>query len=102
MCDKLLPVNFSTQNYNMNIHVRVVDNCNGFTVKNRGNTICFINGDPLIPGESKAFMLNRNEDYKGRIDLKFVPQVPPVVPAINSAWVTQKFYMFPETRNNLL
>ena len=93
MCEKILSVNFSTQEYNRSVQVRVVDNCNGFTVKNRGNNLLLVNGDPLDPGESKGFMLNKEEVYGGRIDLSFRDAVPAVVPRVLSAFVTQKFYM---------
>jgi hypothetical protein len=93
MCEQILNVNFTTQGYSANTQVRTVDNCNGFTVKNRGNNTVQINGDPLGPGESKAFMLNKGEVYLGRINVTFHDLVPAVVPRVLSAFVTQKFYM---------
>jgi hypothetical protein len=102
MCEKILNVNFSTQSYNGNKHITVVRSCNGFTVKNRGNSILVINQDPLDPGESKAFGLNRGEVYTGRIDISFRAQAVQPVPRVDAAFVTQKFYLFKEEENNKL
>ena len=96
----MLNVNFSTQQYNGNKHVTVVRNCNGFTVKNRGNSISVINQDPLDPGESKAFGLNRGEVYTGRIDISFRAQAVQPAPRVDSAFVTQKFYLIDDEGNN--
>jgi hypothetical protein len=71
------------------------ENCNGYVVKNIGNTVCFINLDPLQPGEFRSMGGNRLEIYRGRIEIKFGAQVTDLAdPPSNSAIVTQKFYLF--------
>lgn len=68
---------------------------NGITVKNIGNSICFFNSDPLQPGESKGIGGNYLEILDGRYRVYF--QTPAVVPPgyvqVDSALVTEKFYM---------
>jgi len=69
--------------------------CNGYTVKNIGNTICNINLDPLQPGEFRSMGGNFMEIYQGRIEITFGPQVTQIGnPAVNFAICTQKFYSF--------
>lgn len=67
--------------------------CNGFTVNNAGNTIVYVNGDPLQPGSSKTVGGNEGEVYKGRCDLQFVTPSPAPSTIINLAVVTQKYYL---------
>jgi hypothetical protein len=93
MCQEtILFYNISTDTYQLNTSVTPDKNLNGFTVKNSapigGNTV-FINGDPLVPGESKTVGGNRGEIFRGRIDITFL------VPAlgVNSVVLTQKFYV---------
>lgn len=86
-------VNFSSQGYSANTHVKVVDFQNGFTVKNRGNCFCLINNEPLNPGESKGFICWPEETYGGRIDIVFRNMPGQVMPVVRMAWVTQKFFI---------
>lgn len=71
--------------------------CNGFTVLNNGDTICFINDVPLFPsatpltvaGDSISIGGNENELYKGNITIKF--QQP--LGATPSVVLIQKFFV---------
>lgn len=94
MCnEKVLFCNQSTQGYSQATMVPPDKLCNGFTVKNAGNTICIVNGEPIQPDDFKTFGMNRGEIYIGRIDLSFVLPTPaPPIPT-NQAFVTQKFYV---------
>jgi hypothetical protein len=84
--------NESTQQYTQAQSVPVDQWCNGWVAKNAGTTILIVNGDPLVPGESKHFDGNLGEIYEGRIDLQFKIQTPPPVTIVNLAILTQKFY----------
>lgn len=68
---------------------------NGFTLKNAGNSICIINGDPLEPGESKAFGGNQGEIIIGVYNFKFqaIASPPPGYVQVDSAILTEKFYV---------
>lgn len=53
-------------------------NCNAWTIINIGTTVCEVNGVPLNPGtpgvnngESYVSPGNRNEIFRGRIDVQF-------------------------------
>lgn len=85
--------NTTTQEYTSLRSVNVDKLCNGFTVNNVGTTICLVNGDPLQPGDSKTVGGNVGEVYVGRIDLAFMVPDPAPSEIINSAFVTQKFYV---------
>src|ERR1700684_1395392 len=93
MCqERVLFYNISTDTYQGNVSITPDRNLNGFTIKNTapvgGNTV-FLNGDPLVPGESKTVGGNRGEIYRGRIDITFLnPAVGP-----SSVVITQKFYV---------
>lgn len=63
--------------------VIVMDNCNGFTFVNDGQTIAYVNGMPLYPGNpapapppnflGDAWEIggNEGEEYKGLINVRF-------------------------------
>lgn len=94
MClEKVLFCNYATQEYSLQTMVPADKNCNGFTIKNAGNTICIVNGEPLQPGDFKTFGLNRGEIYIGRIDISFQLPAPAPPTPTNSAFLTQKFYV---------
>ena len=85
--EKLLQYNMSTQIYNESLQVPTMENCNGFTVRNIGTSTLIVMGDALAANETKGFAGNRGEIFVGRIDIKFTGV------GINSALVTQKYYM---------
>jgi hypothetical protein len=85
--------NTSTQRYAANEKVNLDPLLNGFIVTNTGNTLCVVNGQPILPNDFKSFGGNRAEIYMGRLDITFQPQAVPVIPAINECYVTQKFYV---------
>jgi hypothetical protein len=76
-------------------YVQLVQNLNGFTVKNSGTTFCQVNDDTLVPGESKSFGGNWGELYNGRLYVRFVTQTPPPLTVVNLCFVTQKYYVAP-------
>ena len=63
--------------------------CNGWIVKNNGTTNVIVNGDTLLPTESKAIGGNYMEVYAGRIDISF----PGGPAAGNLLTLTQKVYI---------
>lgn len=85
--EKLLQYNLSVQIYGINCEIPVMENCNGFTVRNIGTATVVIMGDPLAAGEVKQVGGNRGEIYVGRLDLKFTGA------GTQMALVTQKYYM---------
>lgn len=85
--EKLLQYNLSVQIYGVNTDIPVMENCNGFTVRNIGTANVVIMGDTLAPNESKAVGGNRGEIYVGRLDLKFTGA------GTTLCLVTQKYYM---------
>jgi hypothetical protein len=85
--EKLLQYNLSVQVYSVTCEVPVMENCNGFTVRNIGASNAIVMGDTLAPNEVKSIGGNRGEIYVGRIDLKFSGA------GTNAALVTQKYYM---------
>ena len=85
--EKLLQYNLSTQIYTVTCEIPVMQNCNGFTVRNVGAATVIVMGDSLAPNESKSIGGNRGEIYVGRIDLKFTGA------GQRAALVTQKYYM---------
>lgn len=68
---------------------------NGFTLKNTGNSICFLNIDPLQPGESKAIGGNKSELLTGRYRVYFAPIANPPVGYTqqDNAILTEKYYL---------
>lgn len=73
-----------------------MDNCNGFTVVNTGDSIAIVNGFILYPGtvgtsigDSISFGGNAGEIYMGTIDYSF--PTPGADPQIT---VSQKVYLF--------
>lgn len=94
--EKLLQYNLSTQVYSVTQEVPVMENCNGFTVRNIGTSNVVIMGDTLAPQQTKAIGGNRGEIYVGRIDLKFTGA------GTNLCLITQKYYMnIPRVNENL-
>jgi hypothetical protein len=85
--EKLLQYNLSTQIYAVQCEVPVMENCNGFTVRNVGTANVIVMGDTLAPNESKSVGGNRGEIFVGRIDLKFSGA------GTTLALITQKYYM---------
>ena len=88
-----LMYNTTTLEYRSLHSVSVDKLCNGFSVNNAGTTICTVNGEPLQPGDSKTVGGNVGEVYVGRIDLAFFVPDPAPSSIVNSAWVTQKYYV---------
>ena len=88
--EKLLQYNLSVQVYDTALQVPVMENCNGFTVRNVGTANVIVMGDTLAPNESKAIGGNRGEIYVGRIDLKFGNLGGG---RTTLALITQKYYM---------
>jgi hypothetical protein len=71
---------------------------NGIVVKNGGNSLLIIDGESLIPNESKSFGGNRKEIFTGRHEISFQPQAVQPVPRVDLAVITEKFYVDPEFR----
>ena len=93
MCVKLLRYNTIKKPFTANGSVNVDKYCNGFVIKNAGNTNINYDGEILIPRESVSVGGNLGEIYEGRIDLFFeMPSPAPPTP-INLAIVTQKVYI---------
>lgn len=94
MMEKVL-YNISVLTYNLPQMVDVVENCNGFSCTNLGDTIAEVNGIQLLPGvpgtsrgDSVTVGGNLGEIYKGNIRLVFaVGGATPLVEII------QKFYV---------
>lgn len=94
--EKLLQYNLSTQIYSIQCEIPVMQNCNGFSVRNVGTANVVVMGDTLAPNESKSIGGNRGEIFVGRIDLKFTGA------GTTLALVTQKYYMnVPRQNENL-
>jgi hypothetical protein len=87
--EKLIQYNLSIQIYGVNCEIPVMENCNGFTVRNLGTATVVIMGDPLAAGEVKNIGGNRGEIYVGRLDLKFINTGVQTQQCL----VTQKYYM---------
>jgi hypothetical protein len=85
--EKLLQYNLSVQIYQVATDIPVMENCNGFTVRNIGTATAIFMGDALAAGEVKQVGGNRGEIYVGRLDLKFTGA------GTTMALVTQKYYM---------
>src|ERR1700743_1181356 len=67
--------------------------CNSFTIKNIGTTLLFVNNDPLQPFEFKSFEGNEEEEYVGRLDLRFGGLAPGQITVMNMGIVTTKFFV---------
>lgn len=94
MCDeKILYYNTVTQSYSFPQKVVIQDKCNGFTIRNAGNSILIMDDEQIQPGESKAIGGNRNEYFVGRKDISFAPQAVQPAPRIDLCYVTQKYYV---------
>lgn len=94
--EKLLQYNLSTQIYSITCEIPVMENCNGFTVRNLGTATAQVMGDPLATNEVKSIGGNRGEIYVGRIDLKFTSA------GTQKVLVTQKYYMNVPRQNESL
>jgi hypothetical protein len=81
--------NTTQQDYQANVNLLAVINCNGFTVINTGTNTCFVNGVPVVAGNFYAVGGNEDEIYIGRINLTFAAQNA----VGNDAWVVQKFFL---------
>jgi hypothetical protein len=91
--EKLLQYNVQTTVISGPSQIPTVEFCNGFSIKNTGNSVVVIMDDQLAAGESKSFGGNRGEIYIGRIDLKFIAAAVPVIPRIDGCVITEKFYV---------
>lgn len=80
--------NISPQTYQKNQDLKAVQRCNGFTVINTGTTTCFVNQTRVIAGNFMSVGGNENEQYIGRIIIKFASQTDPG----NEVTVIQKFF----------
>jgi hypothetical protein len=71
--------NISALTYNQSGFITVIQNCNGFTFTNLGDTIAEVNGMVIFPsatpltdiGDSRSVGGNQNEVYTGNIKLSF-------------------------------
>jgi hypothetical protein len=90
-----LYVDTRTTPYNLAGNITLDQMSAGITVKNTGNSICIVNGDPLQPTESKGFAPPWNALLKGRYALKFQTPatVPPGYVQADSAVVTEMYYI---------
>lgn len=81
-----------TQQYSNNLIIPVERWVNAVAIKNAGNTILTVMGDPLQPGETKSIGGNAFEIWDEKhFDIAFTnPNAVPV--PVNLAVVTQKFY----------
>lgn len=69
------------------------DLCNGYVVRNAGNTILVFRNEPLDPGESKTIGGNFGEVCMDRVDIAFMDQAVQPLPRVNQGFVTQKVYL---------
>lgn len=84
------------QSYTFDTYLKVDERCNGVTFINRGDGVAFVNGIPLAPsplgvgfaGESISFGGNKDELFRGMIDLKFAPGA-----TVTEVVIVQKFYL---------
>lgn len=71
--------NIAIGTYNTSQFIDVVENCNGFTFTNIGDTIAEVNGQVIFPsatpltalGDSRSIGGNEGEIYKGNMRLLF-------------------------------
>ncbi len=94
MNDFLVYNTTGAQEYGPGKAIARVQNCNGFTVTNVGDTTVTVNGRILYPGvpgtsigDSVSIGGNRGEIYTGNINIKFGAGATPLV------LVEQKFYL---------
>lgn len=95
MCFKLLKYNIITNTFNgIGIQsVNVDPLCNGFVIKNEGNTLVKVMGETIKPDASKSIGGNYGEVFEGKVDLFFaLPNPAPLIPE-NLCIVTQKVYV---------
>jgi hypothetical protein len=89
--------NISVATYSQSGFIDVIENCNGFTFTNLGDTIAEVNGMVIFPsatpatdlGDSRSIGGNAGEIYKGNIKLSF-RQPLGVAPLVE---IAQKFYV---------
>jgi hypothetical protein len=95
MCFKPLKYNVIVNTFNDNgmQSVNVDPLCNGFVVKNEGNTLVKIMGETILPNASKSVGGNLGEIFEGKIDLYFALPTPAPATPINLCIVTQKVYV---------
>lgn len=77
--------------------IPVVENCNGFTFTNTGDTTAYVNGMVIYPGtvgttlgDSRSIGGNEGEIYGGVIKLAFDTVAPGTNPQVE---IVQKFYI---------
>lgn len=93
MCLKILRYNIITSPFSRTGSVNIDKWCNGWTIKNTGNTNLEVFGEVLAPQASKAISGNYGEIFEGKVDLFFsVPTPAPAVPN-NYCIFTQKVYV---------
>jgi hypothetical protein len=89
--------NISVATYNQSGFIDVIENCNGFTFTNLGDTIAEVNGMVVFPsatpatdlGDSRSIGGNQGEIYSGNIKLSFRAPVG-AAPLIE---IAQKFFV---------
>jgi hypothetical protein len=82
--------------YNQDGEVKTVDYCNGYTIRNLGDTIVMVSGTRVFPaliagqpGESVSIGGNIGEIFKGRLTVRF-----DALPGTNRlVEITQKYYI---------
>lgn len=94
MCTQVLFYNTVVNPFYKNGSVNVDRKCNGWVVKNTGNTLLTVDQEEIFPGGSKSTGGNFGEIYIGRIDLSFTggSLIPTQPTARNACLITQKVY----------
>jgi hypothetical protein len=75
------------------VNIPIDQLCNGYSIKNTGNTILLFRKEPLQPGESKVIGGNFGEINTDRVQISFQEQAVQPLPVVNQAWFTQKIYL---------
>lgn len=94
MCTQILFYNVVATPFTKNGKVNIDRRCNGYVIKNTGNTLLTVDGEGIQPGGSKSVGGNYGEIFIGIVNLFFTgPSLIPAQPVANNACiVTQKVY----------
>ena len=93
MCFKLLKYNIITNIFDRVGSLNTDPLCNGFVIKNEGNTLVRVMGETILPNASKSVGGNYGEVYEGKVDLFFSLPTPAPLTPVNLCIITQKVYV---------
>jgi hypothetical protein len=92
MEERLLKYNTTSKVFSKAGNVPIDPRCNGFTIKNNGNTNVIWEDEAIIPGDFISVGGNRMEIFAGRVDISFRVPVPAPTTITNLCTVRQKVY----------